>query len=66
VFIDVADLQGVPVRAHVSSNNEREMNEACLLKLEAVILLGQNVKDNELYIGANFSFHTAPNLLRRP
>jgi hypothetical protein len=48
VFIDVADLQGVPVRAHVSSNNEREMNEACLLKLEAVILLGQNVKDNEL------------------
>jgi hypothetical protein len=47
---------------------ERERNEGCLLKVEeGLVLLGQNLKENGLYIVAHFSFLTCPlNLLRQP
>jgi hypothetical protein len=53
-------FSGVPVRFSVSSNGGRESNECCLLILEGVGLLGQNVNENGLHIGAHFSFCMPP------
>jgi hypothetical protein len=43
-----------------AANGGRERNRRCLLKLEGVGLLGQNVKENGLYIGTHFSFRMGP------
>jgi hypothetical protein len=59
-------FSGGPVRFQVCSNGGRERNRRCLLKLEGVGLLGQNVKENGLYIGTHFISHGPPSLLRRP
>jgi hypothetical protein len=57
LFISVAAFHGASVQAQLSSNGERERNGCCLLKLEGVGLLTQNVKKNGLYTGPFFISH---------